>query len=184
MSCPFCHSKKIQARIYYENINWIAFLAVPYNTWGHTIIAARKKGKECPTVEVLHWCIPPHFDSALAKVAPSLMRLPLTKYGTPKIKHVTPKGILLASVRGDIAHFHFHLIPLWKEEEKDWRTQQRYGDPGHLLEYLGFLEKSSTKRALFERIANGWSEEEQREEITKTLKPYVEELRNLTGYRR
>jgi hypothetical protein len=164
-------------------MDWIAFLAAPYNTCGHTILAARKKGKDCPTFEVLHWRVPPHFDSVLSKVAHSLMKLPLAKCHTPNMNHATPKDILLVSVRGDIHHFHFHLIPLWEEEEKDWRTQQRYDDPGHLLEYLGFLEKSSTKRALFERITNGWNEEEQRKEITKTLKPYVEELRNLTGYR-
>jgi len=185
MSCPFCQRKEIQARIYYQNTNWIAFLAAPYNTWGHSILAAKKKGNKCPTAEVLHWRIPPCFDSALATVAPSLMKyLTLTQYPTPDMRVVTPKNILLASVRGDQRHFHFHLIPLWVEEEKDWRTQQGYGDPGHLLEYLGFMERSANKRAVYERIKNGWTENEQRKEITKSLKPYVKELRNLTGYRR
>ena len=185
MTCPFCHIKKIEARVFYQNTNWIAFLAAPYNTWGRTILAVKKKGKDCPTAEVLRWRIPPYFNSALAKVAPSLMEcLTLTKYRMPNMKHLTPKDILLASVRGDKRHFHFHLIPLWVEEEKDWRMQQRYDDPGHLLEYMGFQEAAANKRPIFERIKNNWTPDEQRKEITKTLKHYVEELSKLTGYRR
>lgn len=171
MCCPFCDRNQIKDRIYYENSNWIAFLAAPYHTRGHSIIAAKKKGNECPRVKDLGWHIIRYFDSAVADVAESLM------------KYYKPKDILFASVRSDIAHLHCHLIPLWDDEEKAWRAQQRYDDPGHLLEYLGFLEKSGDKRAVFERITNGWTKEEQRKEITKTLKPYVEELRKLTGHR-
>jgi diadenosine tetraphosphate (Ap4A) HIT family hydrolase len=29
-----------------------------------------------------------------------------------------PKDILLASLRGDITHFHIHLVPLWPEDEQ------------------------------------------------------------------
>jgi diadenosine tetraphosphate (Ap4A) HIT family hydrolase len=172
MSCPFCDRNQIEDRIYYENTNWIGFLAAPYNTWGHSIIAAKKQREECPTAEVLNWRIPLCFDSALDKVANSLMEYLDSK----------PKNILMASVRGDIRHFHFHLIPLWADEEMAWRLQQRYEDPGHLLEYLGFQEKAANEKALFERIKNGWDGAEQRAEITKTLKSAVEELRMLTGY--
>jgi len=173
MSCPFCNRDQIEARVYYEKRNWIAFLAAPYHTRGHTIIALKKNGNQCPTVKDLGWHIVKGFDSALADVAEYLM----------KYYNYKPKDILFASVRGDIIHFHCHLIPLWNDEEKAWRTQQRYDERGHLLEYLGFLEKSGDKRSAFERIMNGWTEQEQRKKITKTLKPHVEELRTLTGYR-
>jgi diadenosine tetraphosphate (Ap4A) HIT family hydrolase len=173
MCCPFCDRNQIENRIFYENSNWIAFLAAPYHTRGHSIIVAKKKGNECPRVKDLGWHIIHSFDSALADVAESLM----------KYYNYKPKDILFTSVRGDVAHFHCHLIPLWDDEEKAWRRQQRYDDRGHLLEYLGFLERSGNKRAVFERVMNGWTEPEQRKEITKTLKPYVEELRELTGYR-
>jgi diadenosine tetraphosphate (Ap4A) HIT family hydrolase len=172
MSCPFCDRKQIRDRIYYEKRDWIALLAAPYHVKGHSIIATNKKGNKCPRVKDLGWHIIRSFDFASAEVAEYLM------------KYYKPKDILLASVRGDIAHFHCHLIPLWGDEEKAWRAQQKYDDPGHLLEYLGFLEKSGDERAVFERIMNGWSKKEQRKEITKTLKPYVEELGKLTGYRR
>jgi hypothetical protein len=152
----------------------MAFLAAPYHTRGHSIIALKKTGDECPRVKDLGWHIIKGFDSVLADVAEYLMRYYEYK----------PKDILFSSVRGDVVHFHCHLIPLWGEEEKAWRGQQGYDDPGHLLEYLGFLEKSGTERAVLERIVNRWTEPEQRREITKTLKSYVEELRRLTGYRR
>jgi diadenosine tetraphosphate (Ap4A) HIT family hydrolase len=172
MSCPFCDRNQIEDRVYYENTNWIGFLAAPYNTLGHSIIAVKKEKEECPTAEVLNWRIPPCFDSALDKVANCLMQ-----YFNSK-----PKNILLASVRGDIRHFHFHLIPLWADEEMAWRLKQKYEDPGHLLEYLGFQEKAANERTIIERIKNRWTEPEQRAEITKSLKPAVEELRKLTGY--
>jgi diadenosine tetraphosphate (Ap4A) HIT family hydrolase len=111
MDCPFCKRGKLEDRVFYENDNWIAFLATPYHTSGHCIIAAKSTKKDgrpvCPRVEVLGWGILDSFGiAALASVARFL------------IKHYKPKDILFSSVRGDINHFHCHLIPLWDHEEK------------------------------------------------------------------
>ena len=176
MSCPFCEPDQwLLKRVFYDEDKWFAFLAAPYHTEGHSIVAAKPSEKDgtvvCPRVDALGWTIIKCFDSTLANVAGFLM------------KYFRPKDILFASVRGDISHFHCHLIPLWDDEEKAWRRQKRY-DRGHLLEYLGFLEKCGEERAVLERIENRWTVSEQRKEIANTLERHLQELRRLTGYQR
>ncbi len=136
MDCPFCKREKLEDRVFYEDDNWIAFLAAPYHTNGHCILAAKPIKRDrypvCPIVDVVGWRILEHIDAALVSVTDSLM------------KHYHPKDILFSSVRGDINHFHCHLIPLWDNEEKIWRKEHLY-ERGHLLEYLGYLEKRGTR---------------------------------------
>ena len=95
------------------------------------------------------------------------------------------KDLLLSSLRGSEPHFHFHLVPLWEHEEKDWRDKhqcrEQYKD-GHLMEFLGFLEKTASKKVETER-EKGWSEELQRKIIIIFLGPEVEKLRTISGYR-
>ena len=97
------------------------------------------------------------------------------------MKHYNPKDILFSSVRGDIARFHCHMIPLWQREEDPWR-QKHYYPKGHLLEFLGYLEKQGDERAKCERKEKALKDDEHRRQITETLKPDVEELRKITGY--
>jgi len=159
--------------VFYEDDAWIAFLAAPFHTRGHSIVAAQSTKKEevstCPRVDILGWDILKGFDSALALVSSFLM------------ERYRPKDILFASVRGDISHFHCHLIPLWDHEEKAWRKEHLY-ERGHLLEYVGFLEKRGDERAALERIEKGWTREDQRGEITRNLDNDIKALQNLTGY--
>jgi diadenosine tetraphosphate (Ap4A) HIT family hydrolase len=173
MDCPFCKREKPKDRAFYEDDNWIAFLAAPYHTNGHCILAAKPTEQDrypiCPRVDVLGWEILECFGTSLVSVAGFLM------------KHYHPKDILFSSVRGDINHFHCHLIPLWENEEALWRKEHLY-KRGHLFEYLGYLEKRGDEAAKREREKMGWDTEQQRNAITKKLKPDVEALRRLTGY--
>jgi diadenosine tetraphosphate (Ap4A) HIT family hydrolase len=99
------------------------------------------------------------------------------------MKHYSPKDILFSSLRGDVTHFHVHLIPLWADEEDSWRKGKSDGyERGHLMEFLGNLEKQGDEVAERERRTRQITEDEQRQEITETLKPEVEELRKLAGY--
>lgn len=93
-----------------------------------------------------------------------------------------PRDVLFASVRGDIEHFHFHLIPLYEEDEKKWKKKKRYKDDGHLLEFLGDLEKEGDARALKERIQKGWDGNRQRKESEKKLEGKIKLLGKVTGY--
>jgi diadenosine tetraphosphate (Ap4A) HIT family hydrolase len=164
--CPFCDRKKLEPRVFYEK-DWCAFLAAPYHTKGHAILAARTLDKNCPTG--LGQPILKSLGNDLARVADVLQ------------KHYKPKDILVASVRGDIPHTHFHLIPLWPHEERKWRMQHVY-EKGHLLEFLGMLERAGDSLAMNERIAFRWSEEEQRKDIVKRLRFDISALRKITGY--
>jgi diadenosine tetraphosphate (Ap4A) HIT family hydrolase len=173
MDCPFCKREKLEDRVFYEDDKWIAFLAAPYHTNGHCILAAKPTKQDrsplCPRVDVLGWGILECFSTALVLVADFLMQ------------HYQPKDILFSSVRGDINHFHCHLIPFWDKEERVWRKEHSY-ERGHLFEYLGYLEKTGDEAAKRERVKMGWDTEQQRNAISKKLQPAVKTLRLLTGY--
>lgn len=175
MSCAFCDSKKLQPRTFYEDANWLAFLAAPPHTRGHTIFAAVDPSGACPQntdEEVLSG-----ISGALAKVIQALK------------KHFERKDVLFASLRGSVRHFHLHLIPLWEEQEANWRkskADQDFYERGHLLEYLGTLEERGDRNAADERGINDWSEDEQRENVVKQeqFQRDLAALCEITGYDR
>jgi diadenosine tetraphosphate (Ap4A) HIT family hydrolase len=169
--CDFCKREKLEARVFYEDggrvKRWFAFLAAPPYTKGHTILAARSNDNKCPdelNPEVLEG-----IEAAMKAVTGAVQQ------------YYNNKQILLASLRGNIPHFHFHLIPLWKDKEKAWRINKLY-EVGHLFEYLGDLEKEKDKEAIQRRIEKDWDRKTQRNNITEDLLPDVDKLRGLTGY--
>jgi len=169
--CPFCNMNEtwIERRIFYRDKNWYAILAAPFHTKGHTILAAIPNGSKCPkepSQEVL--C---GLSTALANT------IEIVK------KCYQPKDVLLSSVRGDISHYHFHLIPLYEGQEKKWRKDWEQDEKGHLMQFLGDLEKEANKRDKTERRKEGWSEEEQRKQKIISLGPDIEKLRKYAGYR-
>lgn len=173
MVCPFCKKDIwIERRIFYRDKNWYAMLAAPFHTKGHTILAAISKDYKCPkepSEEVLGG-----LSTALVNI------LKIIK------KCYQPKDILVSLLRGSESHFHFHLVPLWEPEEKDWRNAQKDREQykkGHLMEYLGFLEKRANERHEIERKKKGWSEEDQRKKIIISLGPEVENLRIIARYK-
>jgi len=161
--CPFCDLKGLKPRTFYDENNWIGFLAAPYHTEGHTILAARPKNKDSCLTELddNHW---KGLGISIKKVSKAIMEC------------YKPKDVLFASLRGDSKHFHLHLIPLEKKREKSWRKEKLYGK-GHLFEFLGDLEKDGDTKALRERIQQGWDEDKQRKVITKKLKSKVKQLK-------
>ena len=133
-------------------------------------IAAKPKNGKCPRLEDGDWTIVKSLGPALKKVAECL------------VKRYKPKNVLFSSLRGDVSHFHCHLIPLWECEEKAWRKDHLY-ERGHLMEYLGYLEKRGDEEAKLERIQNEWDVNTQRKMICKRLEPDIKALQDLTGYR-
>jgi len=166
-SCPFCDREKLEPRVFYDRDRWCAFLAAPYHTRGHVILAAKTSSADCP--KGLDNNILDGLGGALAAVARALKQC------------YQPKDVLFASVRGDIQHTHCHVVPLWPDEEREWRRQHMY-ENGHLFEFLGTLERTGDSRAAIERIDRGWSAEEQCAEIVKRLRNDVQALRKITGY--
>lgn len=173
MACPFCYvdSDSMKKRIFYRDKNWFAILAAPSHTKGHTILAAVRRNHDCPrepSLQVLNG-----LSTALAKTVEALKKV------------YQPKDILLASLRGSEGHFHFHLVPLWQDEERTWRESHTDRDryqKGHLMEFLGYVEKQGDERAEAERRKSGLSEEQQRTRIVASQKPDIEKLRLASEY--
>lgn len=169
--CPFCDTNKIKDRIFYEKDGWIAFLAAPFYAKGHTLLSALKMSDKCP-INLS--------DLTLRQ----LQELGVVLHDVSRaIKNIYKvENVLIASLRGNIVHFHLHLIPLHKEIEERWRKIKQY-NKGHLFEFLGDLEKEEVLKILLERKQKGWDENVQRIEITKKLIPEIHKLRNETEYR-
>lgn len=173
MKCPFCdfQGEAMRQRIFYHDENWYAILAAPCHNEGHSLLIALPKNSHCPT--------------RLSE--DTLMGLPKALSNvTEAIKAVyRPKDVLLASLRGSESHFHFHFVPLYEEAENAWRSSHKgkesYGK-GHLMEFLGHLEKQGDERAVTQRRENGLSEEQQRAIIVGAQKPEIEKLRLAASY--
>jgi len=164
--CPFCAVNKLKPRIFYDGDNWFGILAAPGNTRGHAILAA-KANDQCPDIlepEVLNG-----LDRALADVVRILKA------------HYQPKDIVFASLRAKEPHFHCHILPVWSEEEREWRHQTGH-EEGHLLEFLGLQEHNASNSHQAERKDKGWSEEDQRTAHEIALGPDIQGLRNIAGY--
>ncbi len=172
--CSLCDYETLQKRIFYEdNNNWICFLAAPYHTEGHCIIAPiDKKAKEY-TIDSCKFNNKENkgydkfkgIDAAFLVVSQSLMDY-YKKKNSEKGKII---NFLYASVCGDEGHFHFHIIPRWSNDEKRWRKSKQRFEKGYLLSFLGFLELEADENAKIERAVNGWCEIKQRLEIIKTF---------------
>jgi len=169
--CEFClRSGCIPDRVFYETDCWFAFVSAPPHAKGHTIIAARPREGVCP--QEMSKGILSGLDVALYEVTEAIR----------KCYDPEPKDILLASLRGDITHFHFHLVPLWPEEEQRWRRVTGY-KKGHLMEFLGSLEKRNDFLLLECEAKEEKDEETQRKGNTLQMAPEIQKMRDITGYR-
>jgi diadenosine tetraphosphate (Ap4A) HIT family hydrolase len=176
MSCPFCNTKDLSKRIFYcqknddndKHFKYFAFLDATPHTKGHAILAVLSSSKKCP--RQLNITTLARLGNALSDVIKALKA------------HYAPKDILLASLRGDVKHFHIHMIPLYKNEEAEWRKVTGY-ENGHLMEFIGALEKRGNNSVLRQE-ANGVKVEQQRANFEKNRKSIedINKLRKLTGY--
>jgi len=177
-ACPFCNidTDGMKKSIFYRDKFWFAILAAPPHNKGHAILAAVRRSDDCPTepsLDVLNG-----LPLALSKAIEALKNI------------YQPKDILLASLRGSERHYHFHLVPLYKDDERAWRNSQkkkrknkkkRY-EEGHLMEFLGHVEKQGEDRAAAERKKSGLCVVQQRSKIVASQKSVIEKLRRVSGY--
>ncbi len=171
MKCSFCDfsSDEMKKRIFYRDEDWFAILAAPGHNKGHALLTVVRKTSNCPTEPSLE------VFSGLPKALWKAIQAVKTVY--------QPKNVLLSSLRG--SESHFHLVPLHEDEEKGWRNLQKDKEGyrnGHLMEFLGYLEKQGDERAKEERRKSGFSEEQQRTKIIASQKPEIEKLRLAAGY--
>ena len=144
-ACTFCErGPDIQNRVFYDRPDWYAFLAAPSYTKGHTILARQKAGAECPTLLLREL---QGIERALSELVEALR------------SHYKPKDTLVVSLRGKEPHVHWHLIPLWEEQERGWRLESRH-ENGHLFEFLADADRAAQAKAFDERIKHGWNAKE------------------------
>ena len=169
--CNFCiRSGCIPDRVFYDTVSWFAFVSAPPHAKGHTILAAQPHEGKCP--QEMNKNVLSGFDVALHEVTEAIR----------KCYDPAPKDILLASLRGDITHFHIHLVPLWPEDEQYWRRVTGY-KKGHLMEFLGSIEKRQNFLQIQCEAKEGKDEETQRRESTRLMAPEIQKLREIIGYR-
>jgi diadenosine tetraphosphate (Ap4A) HIT family hydrolase len=169
--CDFClRSGCLPDRVFYETVSWFAFVSAPPHAKGHTILAAQPQEGRCP--QEIDKDVLSGLAAALYEVTEAIR----------KCYDPSPKDILLASLRGDITHFHMHLVPLWPEDELSWRRVTGY-KKGHLMEFLGSLEKRHNFLLLECEAKEGKNEETQRSINTRQMALEIQKLRQITGYR-
>src|SRR6266498_1428029 len=165
--CVFCERTPVESRVFYDQDSWYAFLTAPPYTKGQAILARKKSGTRCPTTLSLQNL--KGVDVAIARVTQILLT------------HFRPKDILVASLRGRDPHVHFHLMPLWEEEEREWRNHS-LRQKGYLMEYLGHVEHTAETRLEIERAKLGWSEDEYRNHVIPQVEVDVHALRAMSCY--
>ncbi len=169
--CDFCDRYGcLPDRVFYETDWWFAFVSAPPHAKGYTILAAQPREGNCP--REMNKSVLSGLDEALHEVTEAIRQC----------YNLAPKDILLASLRGDIPHFHIHLVPLWPEDEQCWRRVTGY-NKGHLMEFLGSLEKRHNFLTLECEAKERKDEETQRTESTLQMAPEIQKLREITKYR-
>ena len=146
MTCWMCaRDEDANARTFYDREGWFAVLHVPPHARGHAVLArAATPGGRCPQAldePVLHG-----LERALSNVVALL-----------KQHYAGVTNVLVVSLRMKDPHVHIHLIPLWPQDEADWR-QATGRAQGYIFAFLGDLEVAAAERARQERTRHGWSE--------------------------
>ncbi len=129
MNCVFCEivSGTEKAEILYEDQDTIAFLDIrPFN-FGHSLIVPRK-----------------HYENFLDVPSSQLQLLiNITQMITAAIKEsLMPEGFNILANNGSAAgqtiyHFHFHIIPRYKNDDFKFRVNLKQYSDGLMKEFAG-----------------------------------------------
>ncbi len=110
-SCVFCQiaKKEIPAKIVYENDEIICFLPKKIEVYGHTLIVPKKHYQNL-------YDIPPEILNEVVKTTKKLAQEYRQKIGATGVNllHASGKG-----AQQSIFHFHFHLLPRFKNDGID-----------------------------------------------------------------
>jgi diadenosine tetraphosphate (Ap4A) HIT family hydrolase len=130
--CPLCRpNQELKNRIFYDSDQWFAFLDANPLARGHAIIARRAIGPDgCPMgLTAAH--LSGH-DRALSNVVEILRQ-------HFEWNDRQPRDFLIASLRQMVKHVHTHIVPLWDEQEAEWREATGTVSGG-MFRFLGWLD--------------------------------------------
>ena len=127
MNCIFCDiiNKKANAEILYENERVAAFLDIRPVNYGHTLIIPKA-----------------HSENFLSVSEENLLELiRITKMISGAIyKSLNPDGINIVTNNGiaagqSIFHFHFHIIPRYKDDAINFKPNLKSYNNGTMREF-------------------------------------------------
>ena len=127
MNCIFCDiiNKKAKAEILFENDKIISFLDIRPVNYGHTLVISKK-----------------HFENFLSVPDEELYELiKVTKaISNAIVKSLTPDAFNIVANNGTAAgqsvfHFHFHIIPRFKNDDFAFKPNLKRYDNGLMKEF-------------------------------------------------
>lgn len=133
MDCIFCDiiNKNANAEVLFENEKVISFLDIRPVNYGHTLVITKN-----------------HFDNFLTVPDEELFELiKITKVmSNAIIKSLNPEGFNIVANTGraagqSIFHFHFHIIPRFRNDNFSFKPNLKSYDNGSMKE---FAEKIRT----------------------------------------
>ena len=140
MNCVFCEivSGNEKAELLYEDRDVISFLDIrPFN-FGHTLVVPRE-----------------HYENFLS-VPPDRLQLLIstTQKITAAIREsLHPDGFNILTNNGAAAgqtiyHFHFHIIPRFKEDDFKFRVNLKSYSDGLMKEFAGKIRNEINKQRI------------------------------------
>jgi len=127
MNCIFCDiiNKKAHAEILFENERVISFLDIRPVNYGHTLVIPKT-----------------HYENFLALPEDELCELiKVTKDLSEAIaSSLSPEGFNIVTNNGmaagqSVFHFHFHIIPRFKDDDFRFRPNLKKYNDGSMSEY-------------------------------------------------
>lgn len=127
MNCIFCDiiNKKANAEILFENERVISFLDIRPVNYGHTLVIPKT-----------------HYENFLVLPEDKLSELiKVTKdISGAIVKSLSPEGFNIVTNNGTAAgqsvfHFHFHIIPRFKDDDFRFRPNLKKYNNGSMREY-------------------------------------------------
>ena len=127
MNCIFCDiiNKKSEAEILFENERVIAFLDIRPVNYGHTLVIPKSHYENFLTLPEDELC-------ELIRVTQNLSDAIVNSLSPGGFNIVTNNGMAAGQ---SVFHFHFHIIPRFKDDDFRFRPNLKKYNDGSMREY-------------------------------------------------
>jgi len=146
--CLFCKIVKgeIPSKKVYEDENVIAFLDINPASKGHTLVVPKK---HCLNIFDIDEEVLKNVITAVKKVATMIKE----KLSADGINILQNNGQRAGQI---VEHFHFHIIPRYKDDKIAFIFPREAGKPEELEEVCNILSSGNSKNELEEEFDSNW----------------------------
>jgi histidine triad (HIT) family protein len=136
MNCIFCDiiNKKSDAEVLFENEKVISFLDIRPVNYGHTLVIPKTHYENFLS-------LPEDELSELIKVTKDISGAIINSLNPEGFNIVTNNGIAAGQ---SVFHFHFHIIPRFKDDDFRFRPKLKEYNIGLMREYADKIRASVT----------------------------------------